>query len=57
MKETYTLETGASLLVTDTFLSISFEKPRHSLSTAIFGGGFKEIRHAVNQKLTEYHDR
>lgn len=57
MEEIQTLETGATLLVTDTFLSLSFDTLHDSLSTAIFGGGFKKIRHAVNQKLTIYRDR
>ena len=49
------LKSGGILRVTDTYLGISFEKERFSLSTAIFGGGFKKINHAVNQKLTVFY--
>lgn len=51
MDTTETLKSGGTLRVTDTYLAISFQEERRSLSTAIFGGGFKSINHAVNQKL------
>ncbi len=55
MNKTSILETGGLFRVTDTYLSVSFEKEQRSLSTAIFGGGFKKITHSVNQKLTVFY--
>ena len=46
-----TLETGGTLHATADHILLTFENPRPSLSTAIYGGGFKNIRHALNQKL------
>lgn len=47
-----TLLTGGTLRTSDTALLISFDRPRRSLSTAIWGGGFRDILFALNQKLT-----
>ena len=48
------LETGGELLWDENFLLLSFPKARPSLSTAIYGGGFRKIRYALNQKLTGF---
>lgn len=50
-----TLLTGGTLQASDTALLISFDRPRHSLSTAIWGGGFRDILWALNQKLTVFY--
>lgn len=49
------LKTGGRLDVFPEHLSITFETPRRSLSTAIYGGGFRNIRYALNQKLTTWY--
>ena len=46
------LRTGGTLLQTASRILLTFEKRRPSLSTGLYGGGFREIRYALNQKLT-----
>ncbi len=48
------LETGGTLLWDENFLLLSFPEARPSLSTAIYGGGYRTIRYALNQKLTGF---
>ncbi len=55
MEHSFSLPTGGTLFVTESHLAVSYDRPRLSLSTAIYGGGFKEICHAVNQKLTVFY--
>lgn len=38
-------------------ISITFDAPRRSLSTAIYGGGFRNIRYSLNQKLTTWYGK
>ena len=45
---------GAALTISDTCLKISFEDDHPSISTAIYGGGFRKVRHVLNQRLTQY---
>lgn len=49
------LPTGAALHASRSHLCLAFNEPRLSLSTAIYGGGIKEIRYAVNQKLETFY--
>lgn len=44
----------AQLTVADTCLKISFPTDHLSLSTAIYGGGFRRVRQVMNQQLTHY---
>ena len=46
---------GSRLIVTPEVLMIQFDRFQKSLSTAIYGGGFRNIRFALNQKLTEFY--
>lgn len=46
---------GAQLSVSPENLLITFDRPHLSLSTAIYGGGFKNIRYALNRRLTEFY--
>lgn len=46
---------GAVLSVSEDCLTISFDRPRQSLSTAIFGGGERRVRWILNQKLTGFY--
>ena len=50
-----TLTLGARLRAGKSLLCLSFPRPMLSLSTAIWGGGFRRIRWAVNQKLTVFY--
>ncbi len=52
--KSFALCTGGTAAVSDEAITVSFPAPRRSLSTAIFGGGFRMIRYAVNRKLTVY---
>lgn len=52
-----TLLTGGTLHASETAILISFDRPRRSLSTAIWGGGFRDILAALNQKLTVFYPR
>lgn len=45
---------GAALSASSTALLLTFPRPRPALSTALWGGGFRRVRHALNQKLTGY---
>lgn len=45
---------GAELSVSDTCLTISFTDEHPSLSTAIYGGGFRQVKQVLNQRLTHY---
>ena len=49
-----TLSSGAMLHNTRSYLCIEFPTPRYALSTAIWGGGFRTIRWAMNKKLTVF---
>lgn len=55
MDTTITLPAGGKLHASHSHLCLAFEKTRFSLSTAIYGGGFKEINYAVNQKLETFY--
>ena len=55
MDTTITLPAGGKLYASRSHLCLAFEKTRFSLSTAIYGGGFKEINYAVNQKLETFY--
>ena len=55
MDTTITLPAGGKLHASRSHLCLAFEKTRFSLSTAIYGGGFKEINYAVNQKLETFY--
>lgn len=48
---------GAFLTVSPENLLITFDRPHRSLSTAIYGGGFRNIRFAMNRKLTAFYER
>lgn len=48
---------GASLTVSPENLMITFDRPHRSLSTAIYGGGCRNIRYALNRKLTAFYER
>ncbi len=48
------LETGGDLLWGEDFLLLTFPEARPSLSTGIYGGGYRKIRYALNQKLTGF---
>lgn len=48
------LSCGGQLLLTHNALLLSFHEPRRALSTALWGGGFRSVRWALNQKLTGY---
>ena len=50
MDTTITLPAGGKLHASRSHLCLAFEKTRFSLSTAIYGGGFKEINYAVRKK-------
>lgn len=43
---------GASLPISDEKLLIEFDRDMNSLSTALWAGGYRSIRSALNQKLT-----
>ena len=45
---------GASLSISDEKLLIEFDRDMSSLSTALWAGGYRSIRSALNQKLTGY---
>ena len=45
---------GAALTVSDYCLKIDFDRDHPSLSTAIYGGGFRDVRQVMNQRLTKY---
>lgn len=45
---------GGALAASGTALLLSFPAPRPVLSTALWGGGFRRVRWALNQKLTGY---
>ncbi len=45
---------GASLSISDEKLLIEFDRDMNSLSTALWAGGYRSIRSALNQKLTRY---
>lgn len=49
------LPTGGTLHAARSHLCLAFEETRSSLSTAIYGGGFKEINYAVNRKLETFY--
>lgn len=50
------LETpGCHLSVSPDNLLITSKRPLRSLSTAIYGGGFRTIRYALNRRLTEFY--
>lgn len=51
------LSSGGQIMQRPDHISITFETPHRSLSTAIYGGGFRNIRHAVNQKLTTWYGK
>lgn len=55
MKEIQLAMPGSRLSMTPETLMIAFDRPRRSLSTAIYGGGFRNIRYALNQKLTAFY--
>ena len=55
MDTTIILPAGGKLHASRSHLCLAFEKTRFSLSTAIYGGGFKEINYAVNQKLETFY--
>ena len=55
MDTTITLPAGGKLHASRSHLCLAFEKTHFSLSTAIYGGGFKEINYAVNQKLETFY--
>lgn len=55
MKEIQLAMPGSRLSMTPETLMIAFARPRRSLSTAIYGGGFRNIRYALNQKLTTFY--
>lgn len=44
----------SQLTISDTCLKISFAEDHPSISTAIYGGGFRKVRHVLNQRLTHY---
>ena len=46
---------GASLAVSPENLLITFQEPHYSLSTAIYGGGFRSVRFALNRRLTSFY--
>ena len=46
---------GASLSISDEKLLIKFDRDMNSLSTALWAGGYRSIRSALNQKLTGYY--
>ncbi|WP_416177838.1 adenosylcobinamide amidohydrolase [Dialister sp.] len=48
---------SASLTVSPENLLITFDRPHRSLSTAIYGGGFRNVRYAMNRKLTAFYER
>lgn len=48
------LSCGGTLAASDTALLLSFPVPRPVLSTALWGGGLRRVRWALNQKLTGY---
>lgn len=50
-----TLATGGTFSASDTTLILRWEQPRRALSTGIWGGGFRSVRWAVNQKLTGFY--
>ena len=50
-----TLATGGTFSASDTALILRWEQPRRALSTGIWGGGFRSVRWAVNQKLTGFY--
>ena len=45
---------GAMLHVSPDCLQISFDTLHPSISTAIYGGGFRHVRQVLNQKLTHF---
>ena len=47
---------GASLSISDEKLLIEFDRDMNSLSTALWAGGYRSIRSALNQKLTGYYE-
>lgn len=47
---------GASLSISDEKLLIEFDRDMNSLSTALWAGGYRSIRSALNQKLTGYYN-
>ena len=47
---------GASLSISDEKLLIKFDRDMNSLSTALWAGGYRSIRSALNQKLTGYYE-
>lgn len=51
------LRTQGTLLAAPTSLLISFPRPMQSLSTAIWGGGYRSVLWALNQKLTAFYPR
>lgn len=51
------LPCGAMLRADPSYLCLSFPYPCLSLSTAIYGGGFRRIRWAMNKKLTVFYPR
>jgi len=55
MDETKALATGGTLRVREDFLCLSFDRDRRALSTALYGGGFRDVRHAMNRKLTTFY--
>lgn len=46
---------GCFLSVSDDNLLITSNRPLSSLSTAIYGGGLRTIRYALNHRLTHYY--
>lgn len=49
-----TLACGGTLAASPVSLFLSFPSPRPALSTALWGGGLRPVRWALNQKLTGY---
>jgi len=54
MRSTFPLSLG-TLHVSDAALCLSLSRPMHSLSTAIWGGGFRTVLWAMNKKLTVFY--
>ncbi len=45
---------GAELTVGEYCLKVTFDQDHPSISTAIYGGGFRDVRQVMNQRLTKY---
>lgn len=55
MEEIELAISGCFLSVSDDDLLITSNRPLTSLSTAIYGGGLRTIRYAINHRLTHYY--